>query len=759
MTPTAVPRRWMGHYVWAANGPTDGDRVALFRRSFDLDVAPMSAVLWHLDADSRFVAYVNGVEVARGPVRAQPRRRRYLSVDVSMFLTAGSNTLAVAVRHYGCAIAWYQPANPANATLVADLELPGSTIGTDASWKALTSEAWIPQRPKGIGSTIAESIDGRLLDPLWNRGDFDDDSWSNATVISAMHVGTKGRTRPPVEPYGALRPPATPPAHVTRHKIEVGTFTAEPGGRWSTIIDLGVVRIGVWELEVEAPEGSIVELSIAEDMRADGQLGSPRPNLRLRYIARGHDDVVTTFDRHGGRFLRIEISASDTSKGSPPTLRSLACVEHLRPRPEGAYFRCSDERLNRIFEIGLRTVDACALDVYVDCPTREQRAWTGDFVVHQMVDFTTNPDRSMATFQPWLTASPRHDGMLPMAVAGDIEANDLAYIPDWPLHWIRSVHNVMRWAGDTGLVDELLPMVDTVLRWFVPFLAEDGLLRDVPGWTLVDWATVPTVGASASLNALWARGLSDAVDLARWRGDLGRATFYQRLLDDLRGAFEAFWDEGRGVYRERLDSPGEATSDGTDRVVTQHANATAVVARLVPEQRVRSVMTIITDRSRLVRHSAVMGDGADGIDHGPGLLFAPYPPPSWDVERQILAAEPFYRSIIHDALGVAGMANEIADALLDWSPWVEAGETTWPETWHGGTHCHGWSATPTSDLITMVAGVTPAEPGFARAHINPQLGHLDWLAARVPVGDGWLHVHATHDTVTVDSPVPWSTPS
>ena len=57
-----------------------------------------------------------------------------------------------------------------------------------------------------------------------------------------------------------------------------------------------------------------------------------------------------------------------------------------------------------------------SFDSYTDCPTREQRAWTGDSVVHQMVDLTTNADWRLARWHPTLTASPRSDGMLPMAV-------------------------------------------------------------------------------------------------------------------------------------------------------------------------------------------------------------------------------------------------------------------------------------------------------------------------------------------------------
>ena len=56
-----------------------------------------------------------------------------------------------------------------------------------------------------------------------------------------------------------------------------------------------------------------------------------------------------------------------------------------------------------------------SVDAYTDCPTREQRAWTGDSVVHQMVDLVTNPDWSMARWHPQLAAAARVDGMLAMA--------------------------------------------------------------------------------------------------------------------------------------------------------------------------------------------------------------------------------------------------------------------------------------------------------------------------------------------------------
>src|SRR6185295_8537885 len=108
------------------------------------------------------------------------------------------------------------------------------------------------------------------------------------------------------------------------------------------------------------------------------------------------------------------------------TVHSVRIRERLYPVTGDAYFECSDERLNAVYAVGRRTVSLNSFDSYTDCPTREQRAWTGDSVVHQMVDLTTNTDWRLARWHPALTASPRADGMLPMAVAGDIEQSDVA---------------------------------------------------------------------------------------------------------------------------------------------------------------------------------------------------------------------------------------------------------------------------------------------------------------------------------------------
>ena len=60
------------------------------RRSFELDGAPASAKL-HVTAADRYLLYVNGVYLGRGPARSDPRRKSYDTYDVAPHLLAGRN--------------------------------------------------------------------------------------------------------------------------------------------------------------------------------------------------------------------------------------------------------------------------------------------------------------------------------------------------------------------------------------------------------------------------------------------------------------------------------------------------------------------------------------------------------------------------------------------------------------------------------------------------------------------------------------------
>jgi alpha-L-rhamnosidase len=787
---TGAPAPWRAEWIWcrdpgivrdvtfaaAPRVSADAcDRRVMFRKTVILDHVPDSAML-RITADSRYTLWVNGQEMARGPARSQPHRLLYDVVDVAPMLQPGPNILSVGVRFYGYANAWWMPARTTVShgagVLLAELTLPGGVVGTDATWRCHISNAWQPQEPAAVGQYLPEILDGAELDPRWLAAEFDDTGWQAARVVAAIHLGGISRSQPPTLPYGPLLPrrialpvPVSRPGRLVRlghavppdpglaptpyladasvratHGVSDAAFPLQLCLDAAAVavltVDFGEIVCGTLVLDLIAPTGTLVDARLCEELDADGRMPKNHYPHGLRYRARGHSDRFESGDPAGGRYAIVVLRGS-----GHVTVREVAVRERLRPRPPGPYFQCSDPGLDKIYQTGLRTVDLTAQDAYLDCPTREQRAWTGDAVVHQSVDLLTNPDWRLARWHPELAASPRSDGMLPMAVACDLEHISEVDIPDWSLHWIRSVHNLYRWTGDRESVASLLPVAENVLRWFQRFV-RDGLLTDVTGWVLLDWASVQGIGASAVLNGLWGRALLDFAEMAQWIGDNGRESWARGIHSALATAYQVFWDTQRGGYRDWLY---EATLQPQ---LSEHASAAATVGGLVPANCRAAVLRFIGDRSALVRSARTFGRMPLGV------AMAPLPAPDWDTQTQVVAAQPFFRYVVHDAVALLGGADRIPALCRDWLAFLDAGASTWPETWHGGSRCHGWSATPSRDLPLYTLGISPAVAGFARARIAPRLGDLAWARGAVPTPAGLVDVSVAEE-VTVSSPVPF----
>jgi hypothetical protein len=224
--------RWRGHWIWTEppaissspfTGPDDAKARAqahgLFRKSFALEQVPECAPA-RITADSRYVLFVNGEEVFRGPVRSQPRRMHYDLFDLAPHLKVGENTIAVYVRYYGAANSYWIPAvaNMAlgkTGVLVFEANVFASRLDdagwlvSDGSWKAMTSNAW-SEPPAGRGpvggGVPVEIFDAGSFADGWEQPGFDDSAWGNAAPVPAVHIGGFARTQPPTDPYGPLYP-------------------------------------------------------------------------------------------------------------------------------------------------------------------------------------------------------------------------------------------------------------------------------------------------------------------------------------------------------------------------------------------------------------------------------------------------------------------------------------------------------------------------------------------------------------------------
>jgi hypothetical protein len=107
----------------------------------------------------------------------------------------------------------------------------------------------------------------------------------------------------------------------------------------------------------------------------------------------------------------------------------------------------------------------------------------------------------------------------------------------------------------------------------------------------------------------------------------------------------------------------------------------------------------------------------------------------------ILSASYYFRFYLARALDHAGMADEYLNSIEPWRKLLPLHFSTWPET-PGNTRSdsHAWSAHPIYDLLTLVAGIEPASPGFATVRIAPHLGALPALKASYPHPQGLIDV-------------------
>jgi hypothetical protein len=117
----------------------------------------------------------------------------------------------------------------------------------------------------------------------------------------------------------------------------------------------------------------------------------------------------------------------------------------------------------------------------------------------------------------------------------------------------------------------------------------------------------------------------------------------------------------------------------------------------------------------------------------------------------------YFRFYLSRALQQAGMGDEYIEQLGPWYQMLDLGLSTWAETPEPTrSDCHAWSASPNFDLLTLVAGIQPAAPGFSSVLIEPHLRGLHDLQATMPHPNGMISVryHRESDNWTATIRLP-----
>jgi len=377
------------------------------------------------------------------------------------------------------------------------------------------------------------------------------------------------------------------------------------------------------------------------------------------------------------------------------------------PFKERATFQSDDPELDKIWEISWRTARVNAHETYMDAPYYEQLQYIGDTRVQALISYAIAGDgrlaqRAIEDFDQ----SRSSDGITRSRYPSSLPQT----IPTFSLLYIGMVHDYWRYRPDPdGFVHAKLQGVRSILDWYSQYREPKGLLHKTPWWSFVDWVgekeEIPTYdarGVSCVTSLHYLGALDDAADLENAVGDplFGRRDRDQAQSLRVEIARQC-WSPGRNLIADTPDQKG----------FSQQANILAVLYDVVPKDRQQEVL-----RKMLAIEPGTAPEG-------------------------VLSASYYFRFYLARALEHAGMADEYLGSIDPWRKLLALHFSTWPEV-PGNTRSdsHAWTAHPIYDLLTLVAGIEPANPSFATVRIAPHLGALPALTASYPHPQGMIQV-------------------
>ncbi|MFF9778615.1 family 78 glycoside hydrolase catalytic domain [Streptomyces sp. NPDC013978] len=517
----------------------------------------------------------------------------------------------------------------------------------------------------------------------------------------------------------SLVPQVKPP--ITRQEVLRPTrIWTSPSGK--TLVDFGQNLVGWVRLRASGPAGTEITVRHAEVLE-HGELAT-RPLLRARasdtFVLSGGDDTFEpAFTFHGFRYAEIT--------GHPDTLTANALeavVVHSAMRRTGT-FECSSPLVNRLVENSVWGQKGNFLDLPTDCPQRDERlGWTGDIAVYAPT--ACYQFDCADVLHGWLldlAAETEHAGHVPFVVPHVLkymapEAHEsVAHLLGPTAIWGDAavwVPESLWWAyGDRGRLAEHYPAMVGHLEAVEARLSPTGLWDE--GFQFADWLD-PTAPAeepwvSKADNGVVAtaclyRTASFAADTAHVLGKPQDAQRWRDLADRTREAFLKHYVHDDGTIRSDAQ---------TVYALAIHFGLLDVARRQAAGDR---LATLVAD-----------------ADYHVATGFAGTPFITW-------------------ALGETGHIDAAYRLLLQhecpsWLYAVTMGATTVWERWDSmlpdGTVNPGsmtsfnhYALGAVADwLYKIVAGIRPAEPGYARLLLQPTPGPgLDWARGALETPHG-----------------------
>lgn len=686
------------------------DLHSVFRKQFTLKSVPKTATV-DLFAYTRYRLYVNGTYAGRGPSRYQNQRPEYDTREITALLQTGANTLTV-LGHRDAPTGRIMRHNPGFAAVLSLMDGEGAArvISTDESWVAIPDLSFGP-RNEAWGS-IEEHIDARKGIDLSGPdpgSELTRDAWPAAIAVGGPD-------------FFPVWPRTTPLQSETERTVIVADSRALPVSlNPGETVEFAIPEIAqaYHDLGFTAEAGS--------QMQVEFVLPQGAVSGSSTYIARAGRQRWMGGDTFALKQVRVRLVSGKL------TMHSAQIAEVRYPFELVGSFKSSDPFLDRLWIICARSLQVLSEDAYVDCADRERVEWTDNSPPAFDVTSATMRGPNDVRGEHWadsrLLAALLRRISLTQQPDGQLKAHSCserfdihAIMEDRSCDWVVLLRQYYESTGDRGLVQELWPVLQRLLQWFLERRTARGLVlaRD---WEVWDNPLRYQVCEAAGLNAMTYKALVDAAYLAKETGQGADAVKFAEAGAALRESFNTLlWNAAQGTYDGALFGPGSKTAEQLNHKMfagpivdgrygpTAQGALFALYAGIVPEERMASVRKWV-----LANTQAITG----------------------------AMSQSYYFRMLYTMDDPAMDTAVLARMRTGWrlqveSPW----QTTWEELIDGGgSKVHIYGAVPGAFLSRQVLGVRRDGPARERRIVfEPRCGDLAEASGKVVTEFGLVDV-------------------
>ena len=409
----------------------------------------------------------------------------------------------------------------------------------------------------------------------------------------------------------------------------------------------------------------------------------------------------------GFRFARVELADGD---GDDVSLVAVRAISKYRDVPYLGSFRCSDDRLNQIWQTGAYTVHLCMQDYLWDGVKRDRLVWMGDMHPEIMTLNTVFGNQEVVR----KSLDYVRDKTAPTAWMNGICS--------YSLWWIILQHHLYSWYGDKAYLEEQGDYLQALLHWVMENV--DGSRETYKDGRFIDWPSndQPDV-IHAGLQALTVRALEAGAEMAEWLGK-----------DYLQKECTAVAQQLRTYVPDAVGN-------------SQAAALLAIQGMMDPEEASAIILGNGPETFTSFMGYYLLEALAKGGHYTEAMrLISDY----WG--RMLdLGATTFWEDFNYvDAKNAARIDEIVPEGKFD----IHADGGAWCYVGLRHSFCHGWASGPTAWLSRHVLGVVPVEPGFRKVLIDPNLGDLEWAEGTFPTPYGLIEVrHRKNPDGSVSSEV------